>query len=123
MDALAHSITVNGWVATNPRPIEGSDALTSFRLASTARRDHLPAELQRDGATEWFTVRAVGVTASNVLRSIEKGQPVIVSGPLRTVTRMSDSGERCELVIDVQAVGHDLTRGIATFTRGPLDDN
>lgn len=68
-------------------------------------------------------MRTFPSAALTVLDSIEKGQPVIVTGRLRTNTWESDAGPRTDLVIDASAVGHDLTRGIATFRRAVGDPN
>lgn len=116
-------VTVTGWVATEPRHVVGPSGtrLTSFRLASTSRYFDRAAGAWADGATEWFTVRAFRGPAITVKESVAKGQPVVVHGRLRTHTWQADDGERTELQIDAIAVGHDLTRGVATFTRATGD--
>ena len=119
------TITVSGWVATKPRHVVGRNnvSLTSFRVASTSRYFDRAANAWEDGPTEWFTVRTFRSAALTVLDSIEKGQPVIVTGRLRTNTWESEAGPRTDLVIDASGVGHDLTRGIATFRRAVGDPN
>ena len=116
-------ITVTGWVATDPRLYVGPQGvrLTSFRLATTSRYFDRTAGAWTDGQTEWFTVRLFRAAAVLVLESIKKGQPVVVHGRLRTNEWTADSGPRTDLVIDAQALGHDLTRGIAKFERAIAD--
>lgn len=116
-------ITVTGWVATEPRHVVGPSGtrLTSFRLASTSRYFDRAAGAWADGATEWFTVRAFRGPAITIHESIAKGQPVVVQGRLRTHVWEADDGPRTELQLDAMAVGHDLTRGVATFTRATGD--
>lgn len=117
------TITVTGWVATDPRHVVGPTgaSLTSFRLASTSRYFDRASNEWVDGQTEWFTVRTFRSAAVTVKRSIEKGQPVVVAGRLRTNEWASEQGPRTDLLIDATSVGHDLTRGVATFTRATGD--
>lgn len=89
----------------------------TFRLASTVRR--------RDGATGGFvdvgtnfvTVLAFRQLGQNVAVSIRKGQPVVVSGRLRVNQWSAGDRSGTSVEIDASAVGHDLTRGRADFTR------
>jgi single-strand DNA-binding protein len=117
------TITVTGWVATEPRHVVGPTGtrLTSFRLASTSRYFDRDKGEWADGNTEWFTVRTFRNAAITVKNSIAKGQPVLVNGRLRTHEWDADAGPRTDLVIDAASVGHDLTKGIATFTRASGD--
>ena len=117
------TMTVTGWVATEPRHVVGPTGtrLTSFRLASTSRFFDRDKGEWVDGNTEWFTVRTFRNAAITVMNSIEKGQPVVVQGRLRTHQWDADAGPRTDLVIDASSVGHDLTKGVATFTRATAD--
>jgi single-strand DNA-binding protein len=119
------TMTVTGWVATEPRHVVGPTGtrLTSFRLASTSRYFDRDKGVWADGNTEWFTVRTFRSAAITVMNSIEKGQPVVVQGRLRTHQWDADAGPRTDLVIDAMSVGHDLTKGVATFTRATADAN
>lgn len=112
-------ITVSGWVATEPRFLAGPSGarMTTFRLASTSRYFDRDKNEWVDGRTEWFTVRVFRAAAVTVAESIAKGQPVTVHGRFKTNTWESDSGPRMDLVIDATSVGHDLTRGVASFSR------
>lgn len=117
------TMTVSGWVATDPRHVVGPTGthLTSFRLASTSRYFDRDKSEWVDGQTEWFTVRTFRAASLTIKDSIEKGQPVVVQGRFRTNEWESDSGPRTDLIIDAVSVGHDLTRGIAKFTRATGD--
>ncbi len=117
------TMTVAGWVATEPRHVVGPTGthLTSFRLASTSRYFDRDKSAWVDGQTEWFTVRVFRAASITVKESIEKGQPVVVQGRFRSNEWESDSGPRTDLIIDAVNVGHDLTRGIAKFTRATGD--
>lgn len=113
------TITITGLVATTPRLITTGEGLTisSFRLASTQRRFDKDTEKWTDGETNWFTVTTFRQLATNVGRSINKGERVIVTGTLRI--REWDNGEKVGTTVEVEAdaVGHDLTWGLATFVR------
>ena len=117
------TMTVTGWVATDPRHVVGPTGtrLTSFRLASTSRYFDRDKGVWVDGNTEWFTVRTFRSAAITIMNSIEKGQPVMVQGRLRTHQWDAEAGPRTDLVFDAVSVGHDLTKGVATFTRATAD--
>ncbi|MBC7299107.1 MAG: single-stranded DNA-binding protein [Demequina sp.] len=117
------TMTVAGWVATEPRHVVGPTGtrVTSFRLASTSRYLDRDKGEWVDGHTEWFTVRVFRGPSITVKDSIEKGQPVVVQGRFRTHEWESDSGPRTDLIIDATSLGHDLTRGVAKFTRATGD--
>ena len=112
-------MTINGWVATEPQMHVGPSGvrMTSFRLASTSRYFDRDKEEWTDGRTEWFTIKVFRSAAITVKDSIRKGQPVTVNGRFRTSEWESDKGPRTDLVIDATSIGHDVTRGTASFTR------
>jgi single-strand DNA-binding protein len=87
----------------------------NFRLAATERRyDRVRGEWV-DGDTLWVTVVAWRGLASNVVSSLDKGDPVVVSGRLR-MREWEDEGKRRSVVeIDARAIGHDLGRGTSAF--------
>lgn len=118
------TMTVNGWVATDPKQHVGPSGvrLTSFRLASTSRYFDREQGEWVDGRTEWFSVRVFRAAAITVAESIRKGQPVTVHGRFRTHEWESEGGPRVDLQLDATSVGHDLTRGVATFTRATGDE-
>lgn len=88
-----------------------------FRLGTTRR-------VQRDGEwidadTTWVSVRCYRHQGVNAHYSLQKGDPVIVVGRLRVETWVTDAGvQRESTVLDADAVGHDLTWGTSTFSRG-----
>lgn len=112
-------VTVTGWVATKPvvRELAEGKQMCAFRMAHSSRyRD--AAGQWKDGATEWISVRMFRAGAQRVGQSINVGEPVIVSGRLKTNTWIDkDDAERHELQIDARVVGHDLTWGTASFVR------
>lgn len=113
------TITITGLVATTPRLITTGEGLTisSFRLASTQRRFDKDTEKWTDGETNWFTVTCFRQLATNVGRSINKGERVLVIGTLRI--REWDNGEKTGTTVEVEAegIGHDLAIGTSVFAR------
>lgn len=110
--------TVVGWAATAPREIQGGRvAYTSFRLATTPRYFDRGRGVWAEGRTEWLTVKVFRDAALTVATSVQKGQPVVVHGRLKTEEWVGENGPRSGLVLEATALGHDLTRGRASFVR------
>jgi single-strand DNA-binding protein len=110
-------VTVVGWAATKPREITGRVPFTSFRVATTPRYYDNSRGSWTDGHTEWLTVKVFRDVALNVAASVNKGDPVVVHGRLRTEEWEGENGPRSGLVLEASALGHDLTRGRAAFAR------
>ncbi|MEK6312074.1 MAG: single-stranded DNA-binding protein [Curtobacterium sp.] len=96
-------------VATRPRTTVDEHGLSVwFRLAV----------LVADGPTCWYDVTAAGVLARNVVRSLEKGQRTVVSGPVKSSRTIGDDGsERVRRVLTLERCGHDLSYGVASWRR------
>lgn len=112
-------VTVVGNVATEPklRVTAGGARVTNFRVASTERRFNKAANVWRDGDTAFFNVSCWRAAAENVADSIHKGDPVLVHGRLRISSYEKDGMTRSNFEIDAHAVGHDLFRGVSSFTK------
>ncbi|WP_051215009.1 single-stranded DNA-binding protein [Granulicoccus phenolivorans] len=113
MDA---SVTVTGRIGTDieKRVTRQGVEYARFRLASTPRI--LRAGEWSDGDTTWYSVRCYRSVAHNVALSVRKGDPVLVTGRMRTESWVDEDGVLHEqLVIDASGVGHDLAWGSATF--------
>lgn len=109
-------ITLTGNVGTDVELAHGENwARASFRLAVTPRL--LRQGQWVDAETTWVQANCWGRLASNVKVSLCKGDPVIVQGRLRTQAWLKDGTRQEKLVVEVSSVGHDLSRGTATFVR------
>ena len=119
MDAL---ITLSGNVGTDVEFTEGEGwSYARFRLACTPR--FLRNGEWTDGETTWINIRVSHRTAVNVKESIRKGDPVLVTGKLRTHAWTNGDGERFDrLVVEATSLGHDLTRGTASFAKNERAD-
>ncbi|WP_158548115.1 single-stranded DNA-binding protein [Desertihabitans brevis] len=113
MDAF---VTMNGWVGTDVQAYDGPSAFATFRLGATPRFRRNGDWV--DGPTNWISVRCYRSLAENVAGSVRKGEPVVVTGRLRTSSWTDQSGEtRDRLVLEASVVGHDLSLGTTTFRR------
>ncbi|GAA1599861.1 single-stranded DNA-binding protein [Kribbella sancticallisti] len=114
-------LTVQGRVGGEVKfkEVPGRVALASFRLGATPRQFDKATGGWVDRTTTWFTVECWRTLAENVNGSVRRGDPVVVTGRLKT-TEWVDNGEKKErTVIDAFSVGHDLTRGMTSFTKNP----
>ena len=114
------TVTVSGNVGSTPAlHVNTAKNLqwSTFRMASTRRYRGENGEWT-DGATLWFTVKAWRAAAANVVESVHKGIPVVVTGRLEVEEWIGSEGEqRTGLVIVATAIGVDATRGKVGFTR------
>lgn len=102
----------------------GGKLIAKFRLALPRWRYERsqtegPGSYVEDEPT-WCTVQVWDSFAHNVGYSIQKGQPVIVMGrPLANAWVGKDGELHSEVVVAASAVGHDLSKGCASFFRSP----
>ncbi|WP_354642632.1 single-stranded DNA-binding protein [Kitasatospora camelliae] len=89
--------------------------VANFRMAATERRFDRGRGEWTDGDTTWVTVVAWRWLATNLVSSVNKGDPVVVSGRLRVREWGEDDRRRSAVEIDARSVGHDLARGTSAF--------
>jgi len=126
MSSNGLTLTLTGWVGTEPKHFPGSTPFTSFRMASTRRFYDTRQSAWVDGKTLWFTVKVWREAAQNVAESLRKSDPVVVTGRLGTEEWESPDGPRSTLVLEATSIGPDLTYGQARFMRTvhrPLTDD
>lgn len=111
---------VAGYVATKPYFSETKNGLStlSMRVGWTPRRiDRVTGEWT-DGPTCFVSVKCFGRMAQNGKASLDKGDPVVVTGTLRMHDYLSKEGiPRTSVDITATALGHDLSRGITNYIR------
>jgi single-strand DNA-binding protein len=111
-------VTVVGNVVDSPRKVRlKNGSVTNFRLASTGRRFDGATQQWVDSTTFYVDVECWSDLSSHVSGSVSKGDPVVVLGAISTQEWETDSGRRSKPQIRAMAVGHNLARGIASFTR------
>ncbi len=114
------TLTVTGFVGSSVRfsvGKEGGVPYASFRLGSTERIYDRTAQAFRDTPTQWYTVKVWRHVATNVVQSLRKGEPVVVTGRLRTEEWAGPEGPRTSVVIEASALGHDIVFGTTRFER------
>ena len=116
-DAQVH---LAGYVATEPKfkKVAGDTSSVRLRVAYTARRRDKETGEWGDGPTSFVTIQCWRTLADNVSMSVHKGEPVLITGRLQ-IRRFEDAGGAPRTAVEVEAasVGHDLTRGVAQFSR------
>ncbi|MCH8571221.1 single-stranded DNA-binding protein [Nesterenkonia sp. AY15] len=117
---MSETITVRGFLGGEVEEFTTLQGLpiSNFRLGCTPRRYDRKSEQWVNGDTNWYTVSAFRQLAQNVKSSLNKGDPVLVTGRLRVRQWENDKGQRGTSVeIDAEAIGYDLTFGSGSFTR------
>lgn len=115
-------LAVQGWIGSDIRFKEVSEGLpvATFRLATTPRQFDRSTGGWTDRPTNWFTVECWRALATNVNQSMERGHPVVVTGRFRTNEWQDEEGTpRSRLILEAFGIGHDLSKGTATFTKTP----
>jgi single-strand DNA-binding protein len=119
---MIHDAQVNlaGYVATDPKfkKVAGDTSSAKLRVAYTSRRRDKETGDWTDGPTSFVNVQCWRTLADNVSMSVHKGEPVLVMGRLQ-IRRFEDAQgvPRTAVEIEATSVGHDLTRGVAQFSR------
>jgi single-strand DNA-binding protein len=111
-------ITVTGNLVGPPMKRRvGESSVVAFRIASTGRRFDRGSGGWVDGATLFMDVDCWGELGGNVIRSVAKGDPVVVHGHVFTEEWDSEGGRRQRNKIRAGAVGLNLSRGHCDFHR------
>lgn len=112
-------VTVQGWIggAVSLRDAGGAQ-VANFRVGCTPRRFQRSSGQWVDGATQWYGVSAWRALGEHCWRSLRVGDPVVVHGRLtqRSYKNKLDI-DVITLEIEAFTVGHDLSRGVASFSK------
>ena len=113
-------MAVIGTVVTHPvrRTLPGGEQVTTFRMASTARRFDRDRGGWVDSGSLFLTVSCWRRLVEGVDASLRRGDPIIAYGQLRTNEyRTKDGVHRHDLEMRAAAVGPDLGRCTAPVVR------
>lgn len=116
---MSDTILIRGFTASDPAlsTLPNGVPVVNFRLASTPRWQDATGTW-KEGTTNWYTVKAYRRLAQNIATSIEKGQPLVVSGRQRISRWNREDGTLGTTVeVDALGIGHDLNYGTSTFAR------
>jgi single-strand DNA-binding protein len=113
-------ISLTGYVATQPTygATRTGVPTINMRVAWTPRRmDRVTGEWV-DADTSFCTVFGYRKLAENAATCVRKGDPIVVRGRV-TVRDFEDKRghQRSAMEIDAISLGHDLSRGVASFQR------
>jgi single-strand DNA-binding protein len=113
------TVTLQGWVGNDVVHRDTAQgSVAHFRVGSTPRFRKRGSGEWVDGPTSWFSVTCWRALADHVRDSVRKGEPVLVHGRLRAdVWKREDGQSSVSYVVDATYVGHDLSRGTASFVR------
>lgn len=99
------------------REVGNGSHLSTFRLATTPRYWDRSQRAYVDGTTNWLSVQCWRALAVHVYESLKRGDPVVVIGRLKTQEWVRDGVRNSRFVLEATSVGHDLTRGVSSFTK------
>lgn len=110
-------VTLQGWVGNDVELREvGDSPCVSFRVGSTPRWQRGGTWV--NGDTAWFTVNCWRSLARNVAESVGRGDAVVVHGRVKVdVWEREGHPPSVAWVVDATFVGHDLSKGVSTFTK------
>lgn len=113
------SMTITGNVVDEPqlKRVKGGSALTTFRVASNSRRYDREQQAFVDNTTLFVTVSAWRSLGENIADSVHKGQPVVVTGRFTQRNYTVNEQPRSSYSLEASSVGHDLSRGVSSFTK------
>lgn len=116
---MGQHITIAGNLGGDPeqKTTSSDKPMLKFTVATTERRQDAQGNWA-DGATSWYKVLAFDRLAVNAAASLRRGEPVIVMGDLSVDEWTGQDGRvRRDLQVKAVAIGHDLSRGTASFTK------
>jgi single-strand DNA-binding protein len=113
-----NTMTFHGRVGTKVELREGTVPWVLFRVGSTPSWFDAATRTWRDLETIWVSVKAWRNLAQNAAESLEVGDPVVVTGKIRTEKWTSQDGQpRESTVIEASLIGHDLSWGVTRLRR------
>jgi single-strand DNA-binding protein len=95
-------------------------SVTSFRMACTARRRDEQGWV--DGDTSFVTVTCWRQLGEHVASSIDKGQPIVVTGRLQVKERKVEDRKFVDVEVVADAVGTNLRYGTTIYRKAARPD-
>lgn len=119
---MSDNLTIRGFVGAAPQTAQtktGRDTI-KLRVATNSRKRNSAGEWVTS-EPNWYTVIAYDELALNIAATVEKGDPLLVTGRLRIRDWVSQDKTKAGTAVELVAttLGFDLALGTATFTRTP----
>lgn len=112
------TITIVGTLGADPtQRLTPHGPVTRFRVACNTRRLDKSTGEWANGPTSWYDISVWRGLGEHALRSLHKGQRVIVSGRLQVRDWQNSESRGTSADITADAVGHDLLFGTSTFEK------
>lgn len=112
-------VTLTGNLGMDPVSFsrDPNNPACSFNVGVSSGYFDQSSQSWRSRETVWIKIRAYRTLAANVMRSLHKGDAVVVTGALRMDRWTKDGVNRTAIVMDASAIGHDLNYGTSAFSR------
>jgi single-strand DNA-binding protein len=99
------------------RPTDSGISRVRFRIASTQRRRDRETGQWVDGHKLFVSVTVWRELAENVAASISKGDPIVLHGRIYSRQYVVNENSKVTYEVEVDSIGHDLSRGTAVFKK------
>lgn len=101
------------------RATRGGGSVAAFRLAVGERKLDRERGEWVDAHTNYYSISVFGELGANALRSLHKGERVVLSGRLRLREWETETKRGVSADVVADAIGHDLRWGTTRFERTP----
>lgn len=101
------------------RATRGGGSVAAFRLAVGERRLDRERGEWVDAHTNYYSISVFGELGANALRSLHKGERIVLSGRLRLREWETETKRGVSADVVADAIGHDLRWGTTRFDRTP----
>lgn len=91
--------------------------LARFRFGVSPRKFDRETNRWTYGESSYYSVVAWRRLAEHTLSSVEKGDPLVITGRLKVRAWETDAGWQTKVEVEASSLGHDLARGTTRFTR------
>ena len=117
MNEILTTVVGNAVTDVTTKTLPSGRLVATFRIANNPRKFDKTSNNFVDLDPNFLQVNCWSNLAENISNSIHKGQPLVVFGKLK-VKQVNDGDKNSTFVeIDAISVGHDLSRGVAEFTK------
>jgi len=117
MNDIITTVIGNAVTDVTIRVTSSGTSVASFRIASNSRRFDKSTSSWIDQEPSYLSITAWSQLAENVALSVNKGQPLVVTGKLKVRQWQDADKSGTNVEIDATAIGHDLNRGTSEFTK------